>query len=66
MVNLLRSNGRTNVWRFLYVPLPEFFVPDDGGCLLGARKCGENLRHPEILCWIDAHVKLLWDSVVNF
>jgi hypothetical protein len=61
----LRPNPESNVLHFLYVPLPVFSAPDDGGWLLRARQCGENVRLSEILCWIDSHVRLLWDSVVN-
>ena len=64
-MQLLRPNPQSNVLHFLYVPLPVFSAPDDAGWLLRVRQCGENLRLSEILCWIDLHVRLLWDSVVN-
>jgi hypothetical protein len=41
------------VLRFLYVPLPVFSASDDVGWLLNAKQCGEDMKLPEILCWIQ-------------
>ena len=65
MIQLLVPNPESNVSHFLYVPLPVFFAPDDGGWLWRSEQCGENLKLSEILPWNYRAVKLVRDILVN-